>query len=69
MSFIRKILEHLRLWEDKTPLERTPPVSIPENNYEPLLMNLWDELGRIQRTAPKFWRGRKNKYLSLITIT
>jgi len=32
---IRKILEHLGLWEDKTPLERAPPVSIYEKNYEP----------------------------------
>lgn len=26
---IRKILEHLGLWEDKTPPERAPPDSIP----------------------------------------
>ena len=32
---IRKILEHLRLWEDKTPLERAPPDLISEKNYEP----------------------------------
>lgn len=31
---IRKILEHLGLWEDKTPPERAPPDSIPEKNYE-----------------------------------
>jgi hypothetical protein len=30
-----EILEHLGLWEDKTPVERAPPVSIPEKNYEP----------------------------------
>ena len=32
---IRKILEHLRLWEEKTPLERAPPDLIPEKNYAP----------------------------------
>jgi hypothetical protein len=32
---IRKILEHLGLWEDKTPSERAPPVSISDKNYEP----------------------------------
>ena len=30
-----EILEHLGLWEDKTPIERAPLVSIPEKNYEP----------------------------------
>ena len=34
-DIIRKILEYLELWEDKTPLERAPPVSIPEKSYEP----------------------------------
>jgi hypothetical protein len=34
-AVIRKILEHLELWEDKTPAERAPPVSIPDKNYEP----------------------------------
>ena len=32
---IRKILEHLGLWEDKTPLERAPPDLISEKNFEP----------------------------------
>ena len=32
---IRKILEHLGLWEDKIPPEHAPPDSIPEKNYEP----------------------------------
>jgi hypothetical protein len=32
---IRKILEHLGLWEDKAPLVRAPPDSISEKKYEP----------------------------------
>jgi len=35
VDVIRKILEHLGLWEDKIPVGRAPPVSIPEKNYEP----------------------------------
>ena len=30
-----EILEHLRLWEDKTTLERAPPDLISEKSYEP----------------------------------
>jgi len=32
---IRKILEHVGLLEDKTPLERAPPDLISEKSYEP----------------------------------
>jgi hypothetical protein len=32
---IRKILEHLELWEEKTPVERGPPDLIREKSYEP----------------------------------
>ncbi len=32
---IRKILEHLNLWEEKSPVERAPPDSIREKSYEP----------------------------------
>ncbi len=33
---IRKILEHLGVWEEKTPAERAPPVTIRERRYEPV---------------------------------
>jgi hypothetical protein len=32
---IRKILEHLNLWEEKTPVERAPPDLIREKSCEP----------------------------------
>ena len=32
---IRKILEHLGLWEDKIPVERAPPALIREKSHEP----------------------------------
>ena len=32
---IRKILEHLNLWEEKTPVERAPPDLIHEKSCEP----------------------------------
>ena len=32
---IRKILEHIGLWEEKTLLERAPPDSIREKSSEP----------------------------------
>ena len=35
---IRKILEHLGLWEDKAPLERAPPDLIPEKSCESPMM-------------------------------
>ena len=32
---IHKILEHLGLWEERSPAERAPPNSIREKSYEP----------------------------------
>ncbi|MBU1687678.1 MAG: hypothetical protein KJ589_10050 [Proteobacteria bacterium] len=33
-AVIRKILEHLDLWEERAPVERAPPVVIKERRYE-----------------------------------
>jgi len=32
---IRKILKRLGLWEEKTPVERVPPITIRKRRYEP----------------------------------
>lgn len=34
-DIIRKILEHLDLWEGKIPTERVPPVPIRDRDYGP----------------------------------
>jgi hypothetical protein len=33
---VRKILEHLELWEERVPVERPPPEQISERHYEPV---------------------------------
>ena len=32
---VRKILTHLELWKERTPVERPPPVKIHKRHYEP----------------------------------